>query len=59
MTHPDCHCGDHFYLAKGGVCTRCGFRLRCFCGVFAKVGDDWWNEHLEACPAAVVYDEED
>ncbi len=32
-TDPDCHYGDHTYLG-GGVCVRCGKRLRCYCGAF-------------------------
>lgn len=39
--------GDHYW--RGGRCTACGERFRCYCGRFIKVEDI--DAHVEAgCP---------
>lgn len=42
----DCHYGDHSWHG-GGVCVRCGDRLRCCCGAF--VTEDGIETHLQTC----------
>lgn len=49
----DCHYGDHHW-AGGGLCVRCGKRLRCcYCGRF--VTEDGTEEHVRtSCPSVGV-----
>ena len=44
----DCYMNDHFWHG-GGVCSNCGTRLRCDCGVFAISAASWWDKHLPTC----------
>lgn len=56
MISADCHYGDHFWLG-GGVCVRCGKRLRCGCGQF--VTEAGIEAHLERCPVTERLMQED
>ena len=39
---------------SGGVCTRCGTQLRCYCGQF--VTEEKLEQHLDtACPKTLAY----
>lgn len=43
---PDCHNNDHTWCG-GGICVRCGKRLRCLCGQFIR--EDGVEDHLDSC----------
>jgi hypothetical protein len=53
--NPDCYFGDHSW--RGGICSGCGERLRCYCGAFAYDSDAWWERHVKRCPVALGAEE--
>lgn len=55
MNYPDgltdaaiCHMEGHEYR-DGGICIRCGNRLRCLCGRFVR--SDGFETHAKTCSA--------
>lgn len=47
--------GCHFH--GGGICSHCGYRLRCVCGAFIK--ESGMGVHFDKCRVAAAIREEE